>query len=158
MTRKSPSSDSDSQKALRFALRKLSERARTCAEIREALASRFSASVTDGVIEKLAATPYLKDESVLQDAEYRQNSKRFLAPERLKESLISRGISPELADQAKNFKAPNVQEWLSTQTSPDASGKQVAKLARQLAAKGYSWEELESEFNLFFGDDWQFRN
>lgn len=75
---------------------------------------------------------------------------------RLKNELLSKGISADIADEALRDLPPQREELITIarklSPAPPQSYADRAKLSRKLASRGFTFEEIDSAINELYGD------
>ncbi|GAB5046690.1 regulatory protein RecX [Thermodesulfovibrio sp. TK110] len=146
-----------SNEALKYALRLITKKDRTEAEIRHRLYRKgFSQMDIEDAVVYLKQNGFIDDRRFIQKAE-KIAQDRFLGNMGLKNYFIRRGIDKELVDSI-----PEIEEILLAQKlikrkihliKHESSDKKRAKIAGYLLRRGFSWETVNKCLNeKFLGD------
>ncbi|MFN3740546.1 MAG: regulatory protein RecX [Thermodesulfovibrionales bacterium] len=140
----------DSQdKAKAFALKLLSYRQRSEAEIRDRLLRKgFSLEIIEDLLKELKASGLIDDKEAAKSFFRVAKESRLLGGRAIKEYLLIRGINPELIDEVTEgldemeSATMIVKKWLRKQRIDDPVSEERFK--KFMLRKGYSMETINS--------------
>lgn len=143
--------------ALKYALRLITKKDRTEAELRDRLHRKgFSQMDIDEAVAYLKKNGFIDDSRFIQKAE-KIAQDRFLGNMGLKNYFAKKGIDKELLDSI-----PEIEEFSLAQKliqrkihliNHDTSEKKKVKIAGYLLRRGFSWDTVNKCLNeKFFGD------
>ncbi len=142
--------DSGFEQALQIALKELAKGERFTSEIREALASKGAADLSNEVVGHLVRRNLLNDKRAAEAVLNRQSGKRALGVEKLRETLVRRGAPPELIEEVLEGENSNAKERvLALLSKKFPQGASRAHAGRFLFSRGFSEESIESAL-----DEW----
>jgi regulatory protein len=130
-----------------YAIRLLARRDLTALQVRDKLSAKFGA-ISERVIEELISENFLNDQRFAENYIARRPNR---GPLRLRQELIARGITPNLADVVlQNAPLPSLQDAVKAKMlvwhlRAPLQRRDAARLFRALVRLGYEEEAVRGE-------------